>query len=127
VLQCRYCKKYYPEDHFGVALTTASKVYRRRKCRYCYRDTKHVLTDRIHEWIINYKVQRGCVKCKTTDHRILDLHHPDESKKSFTVAYFRRGLGFEQIKREVEKCEVLCANCHRILHWEKRNSKFDGA
>jgi hypothetical protein len=118
--QCKYCEKWYPETSFGVALTTASKVYRRRKCRFCYRDTKQILINRIHQWIIDYKVQRGCSNCGIIDPRVLDLHHSDESKKTFTVAYFRRALGFERIKREVEKCEVLCANCHRILHWEKR-------
>ena len=125
--QCKYCKKYYPEEYFGVSLTVGEKVYRRRKCRDCYRMTKQALNSKIHEWIINYKIQRGCGNRGIVDQRVLDLHHPEESEKKFTVAYFRRGLGFDQIRNEVKKCEVLCANCHRILHWEKRNSKFDGA
>lgn len=125
--QCKYCNKFYPEESFGVALTTEAKVFRRRKCRDCYRATKQILISRIHEWIISFKVQRGCGSCGIVDQRVLDLHHPDENKKNFTVAYFRRGLGFDKIMREVEKCEVLCANCHRILHWEKRKSKHHGA
>lgn len=120
--QCRYCNRWYPETSFGVAKTTPNKVFRRRKCRYCYRDTKQILINRIHQWIISYKVERGCGNCGTVDQRILDLHHTDEKKKSFTVGYFRRALGFERIKREVRKCEVLCANCHRILHYEKRHN-----
>lgn len=118
--QCKYCDKWYPANFFGVALTTPQKVYRRRKCRYCYRDTKQIYINKCYQWIINYKTKRGCGKCGIKDHRVLDLHHPDEKKKEFTVAYFRRQLGFDRIKREVKKCVVICANCHRVLHWEKR-------
>src|SRR5687768_10577066 len=120
--QCKYCSKWYPENLFGVALTTPQKVYRRRKCCYCYRNTKQDYINRCYQWIIEYKAQRGCGNCGIKDHRVLDLHHPYHVKKEFTVAYFRRALGFARIKKEVEKCEVLCSNCHRILHWTERNS-----
>jgi predicted HNH restriction endonuclease len=28
----------------------------------------------------------------------------------------------EKILLEISKCKVLCANCHRILHWKERNN-----
>lgn len=33
----------------------------------------------------------------------------------------RNGWGLERLKVEMEKCEVLCSNCHRKLHYEERN------
>ena|SRR3989344_4855880 len=117
--RCHYCSRWYPETYFGVAKTKATKVYYRRKCRYCYRETKQTRIRRTYQWVINYKTQRGCSKCGVTDPRVLDFHHRDENNKEFTVGYVRRSVGFERLKREIEKCEVLCANCHRILHYEE--------
>ena len=117
---CKYCKKAYPESAFGVAATTPTKVYRRLKCRFCYRDAKQKLIQRHHQWINTYKKQRGCGKCGVTDPRVLDFHHKNDKNKLFTVGGFRRAVGFERIKNEVQKCDVVCANCHRILHNEIR-------
>ncbi|MDP2655859.1 MAG: hypothetical protein Q8P17_05120 [bacterium] len=118
--KCVYCGILYPEDAFGVALTTPTKVYRRRKCRHCYRLTKQSLIQRYLKWINEYKIRSGCVRCKITDPRVLDFHHKKGEDKLFSVGGFRRAVGFDRIKKEVEKCEVVCANCHRILHDEMR-------
>ena len=46
----------------------------------------------------------------------LDLHHVDESKKLFGLSI--RGLtrSWERLKKEADKCVLLCANCHREIH-----------
>ena len=124
--QCKYCKGFYPEDAFGVALTTSTKVYRRRKCRDCYRTTKQVLIGRYFKWINQRKEEKGCKRCGVKDPRVLDFHHINGEDKLFGVGGFRRAVGFEQIQKEVEKCEVVCANCHRILHDEERADKKRG-
>ncbi len=124
---CKYCDKSYSESSFGVALTTATKVYRRRKCRHCYRLTKQKLIGKYHQWICDYKKRHGCGRCGIIDPRVLDFHHKNEQNKLFTLGGFRRAVGFERIKAEVEKCEVLCANYHRILHDENREKDVIGA
>jgi hypothetical protein len=118
--ECRYCKKSFPEDAFGVALTTPSKIFRRRKCRDCYRTTKLTLANKYLKWINQQKQAQGCKRCGAKDPRVLDFHHTDDKNKLFSIGTFRRAVGFEQIQKEVEKCEVVCANCHRILHDELR-------
>lgn len=118
--QCLYCHKWYPEDSFGVALTTKKRVYRRRKCCHCYRETKQNLIQGYHKWLNDYKAQKGCKRCGIADDRVLDFHHKDEEHKLFSIGGFRRSVGIERIKKEVMKCEVFCANCHRIHHAEKR-------
>jgi len=120
--QCRYCYKYYPENTFGVALTTVSKVYRRRKCRYCYQKTKRILIQRHYEWINSYKQERGCTRCGVTNPVVLDFHHKNETNKRFGIGGFRREVGFQKIQEEIEKCEVICANCHRIVHHEAKKN-----
>lgn len=46
----------------------------------------------------------------------LDLHHINESEKSFGLS--SRGLtrGWEKVKLELTKCVLVCANCHREIH-----------
>ena len=46
----------------------------------------------------------------------LDFHHIDESTKEFDLS--TRGLtrSWERIKKELEKCVLVCANCHREIH-----------
>jgi len=46
----------------------------------------------------------------------LQFHHKDPSKKSFGLSV--RGLtrSWEKIKEEIEKCLLLCANCHSEIH-----------
>ena len=121
--QCKYCGKFFPEDSFGVAVSKSDRVYRRRKCRDCYRITKQTLINRYFDWINKQKEERGCKRCGIKDPRVLDFHHRDEKEKLFSVGGFRRAVGFEQIQKEVQKCEVVCANCHRIVHDEQRKEK----
>ncbi len=56
---------------------------------------------------------------KGGEHRIicLDFHHTnsDEKEMSISVAV-HRGWGIKRIKEEIKKCQVVCANCHRIIH-----------
>lgn len=118
--QCLYCNRRYPESSFGVALTTKKKVFRRRKCCHCYRETKQTLIQKYYKWLNDYKIQRGCKRCGTIDGRVLDFHHKDEKNKLFSIGSFRRSVGIKRIKNEVKKCEIYCANCHRIHHAEMR-------
>jgi len=46
----------------------------------------------------------------------LDFHHIDEKSKSFGLS--QRGLtrSWERTRQELEKCVLVCANCHREIH-----------
>ena len=118
--QCRYCGDDYPETHFGVAATRPHKVYRRWKCRDCYRKTKQSLINRHYEWLAGLKASRGCRRCGIKDPRVLDFHHKDKQDKLFGISALRREIGFQKLVDEIEKCEVVCSNCHRILHDEEK-------
>ena len=121
---CRYCKKSYPETDFGVAKTTDTKVYRRQKCRYCYRKTKNILKATRRDLIETTKAEQGCLRCKIRDPRVLEFHHLDTTQKEFSIAdYYYSQYGVERLEQEIAKCVVICANCHRILHAEERNKQ----
>ena len=46
----------------------------------------------------------------------LDFHHRDPSQKELTLNGQSRSL--EALKPELDKCDLLCANCHREVHWQ---------
>lgn len=66
------------------------------------------------------KTERGCGNCGIKDFRVLDFHHRDPRKKSFCVSHTTKGE--KKTLEEIQKCEVLCANCHRIVEHEKRKN-----
>ena len=55
-----------------------------------------------------------CADCgEKYPYYVMDFHHVDPSKKNFTMnKHGNRGI--EVILAEIEKCIVLCANCHRM-------------
>ena len=62
-----------------------------------------------------YKTRSGCIICGESDVCCLDFHHIDPDEKSFMVSEYKN-YSLRNIKNEVSKCVVLCANCHRVLH-----------
>jgi hypothetical protein len=72
------------------------------------------------KWLSSLRVQ--CAKCGETDPIVLDFHHRDPSQKKFqligSLCYSRSR---ETILKEVAKCDVLCANCHRREEYRMRH------
>ena len=46
----------------------------------------------------------------------LEFHHIDPTKKEFSISQIRLCKMNEKIKKELDKCDLLCANCHREIH-----------
>jgi len=53
----------------------------------------------------------------------MDFHHEDPTTKEGNVHEFVSNGQFAKAYEEIKKCIVLCANCHRIHHWEDREQK----
>ncbi len=86
-----------------------------------YKESARRREREIQEFIQRQKVGLFCRRCGNSDIRVLDFHHFDSSTKEVNIAQIAyKGWGKERILQEIAKCEVLCSNCHRILHWEER-------
>ena len=46
----------------------------------------------------------------------LEFHHRDPSQKDFTFSGVKRTKMVENDRKELNKCDMLCANCHREVH-----------
>jgi 5-methylcytosine-specific restriction endonuclease McrA len=46
----------------------------------------------------------------------LEFHHPDPTKKDFSISADGSTRSWERTRNEVMKCVLLCSNCHREVH-----------
>jgi len=51
---------------------------------------------------------------------VYDFHHLDPTQKDFEISSFKRKKLTDRLKQELDKCAILCANCHRIRHAKER-------
>lgn len=65
-----------------------------------------------------------CKKCGWCGNQAaLQFHHINSAKKDFVIGNVAN-KSWDVIKRELEKCILLCANCHIITHSTKNEKKF---
>lgn len=74
-------------------------------------------------YILEYFQVHPCVDCGETDPLVLEFDHV-RGKKKATISYLvQADAGLQNLKEEIAKCEVRCANCHRrktakqLGHW----------
>lgn len=87
-----------------------------RKSRNYERVKSH--RQKVKEKAISYKGNH-CEKCGYDKCSwAFDFHHLDKNKKDFTLSSCLT-LSWDKIKKELDKCIMICANCHRELHYEE--------
>lgn len=75
------------------------------------------------EWIENYKKDKKCSMCGFNKHtEILQFHHIKKDKL-FSISQ-NKDKSLDTIKTEIEKCILLCPNCHLWLHHVLRKQKI---
>ena len=74
------------------------------------------------EWFKEYRKKLKCIKCGENHISCLEFHHKNPKNKEYNVSSITSGTyGIETIMKEIKKCDVLCANCHRKEHYKKDN------
>ena len=68
-------------------------------------------------WLVEYKKTLSCIRCIENHPATLTFHHKKSSEKSFEIGNaIGLGVSLKRLVAEIEKCEVLCANCHAKEH-----------
>ncbi len=67
------------------------------------------------------KAKATCVNCGENHPAALQFHHRDPSQKEFNISEFvtHQLGGMEKLKKEIEKCDIICANCHLKYHYSR--------
>ena len=63
--------------------------------------------------LVEIKQASGCVDCGENNHIVLDFDHVRDKKYNVS-RMIHDGFSWKAIMNEIKKCEVVCANCHRI-------------
>lgn len=93
--------------------TYGKSHYQRNKQKYLNQVSARRLRNRKHVRAI--KETGSCVDCGIRDWRVLDFDHLPGVEKCFEISdSIGRGLSLKKIDSEIAKCELVCANCHRI-------------
>ena len=111
---CKACHKKYAKQH-----------YKKNKKTYVARARKSIkeYKARNRELIIEYLLKNPCIVCGEKDIIVLDFDHRNPKEKSHNVSMMiNSGHSWETIQQEIEKCDVLCANCHRRKTAKQFNS-----
>jgi hypothetical protein len=112
---CPRCKtKKLLEDFYNRRNKFGGSVY----CKKC---TNNQIKERQTEYkkkCVDYK--GGCCSIKNCGYNkcltALEFHHLDPSKKDFSIGEKKQFCFDESIKKELDKCILVCSNHHREIH-----------
>lgn len=76
------------------------------------------------EQLLNDTNQTSCKHCNVSNAKCLTFHHRDRQEKKFEIPIGLHRYSYQTILSEARKCDVLCLNCHMILHSEERTSLY---
>lgn len=128
---CSRCNKEFPMESFlfknkstGLRISECPECNKKLK-RECYHrhfeknKTKINIRNKefreIRNEFLRQKKYTGCVICQEKDIGCLDFHHLGDKK--YNISSIFTNLSIKEIEEEIQKCIILCANCHRKLHY----------
>ena len=108
---CRPCRAAYKQEHYlANKKRYVAQAAARKKTLYLERTT----------YLIGYFADHPCVDCGESDPVVLEFDHLRD--KEFDIGHALPYRSWSSILAEIEKCDVVCRNCHR-----RRESRRMGA
>jgi hypothetical protein len=107
--ECKECFKPLVANHY-------------KKNRKAYDDRGIARRQASRNWILNYLSSKKCIDCDTSDIRVLEFDHTSDDKDYNVATLVSQGYGLATLEKEVAKCDVVCANCHKIRTDKQNNS-----
>lgn len=110
--KCIECYKSRGRDYYHKNRERQLQLAKNRKQKY---------TEERKEYLAEIK-NKPCMDCgKIYPPWVMDFDHRDAKLKIGSVSYlaFRKMLKFDKIREEIEKCDLVCANCHRERTYQR--------
>lgn len=110
---CKPCQSEYQREYYAAnPITSYESIYKSRKKRH------KALTAFLAEYLSTHH----CVDCGEDDILVLELDHVEDDKEFSIYHALKNTYSLERLQREIDKCEVRCANCHRKRTAEQQHS-----
>ena len=97
------------------------KWYAQKKKEQSRKSRKRAVK-RNRKYVEAHKIENPC-PCGETEPCCLSYHHENGDKTGNISDMVNRGYGINRIQKEIDKCIVLCLNCHAKLHSKERENK----
>jgi hypothetical protein len=107
---CRLCTTHHSRKHYK----NNKEIYVNRAHKrnvHIYKENRQLLYE--------YLTLHPCVDCGNNDPRVLEFDHVRGAKVDEVTRMVSNRASWNTIEREIAKCEVRCANCHRIKTSER--------
>lgn len=101
---CIKCRKEYNKNHY----IKNKELYKKRASKR---------TKELRLWFKEYKKELKCEICGDCRFYVLEFHHKDPTNKKESVSQLIRLSSKKYLLEEIDKCSVLCSNCHKELHY----------
>lgn len=128
--QCSKCKTVKSRTDYNIKKSTKDGLA--YHCKSCEKEAhrKHYQSNksdyisrakqRLRQNTILYKKWREgliCSICNETDWHCIELHHIDPTLKEFDIGGSTgHSINSPKFKKELSKCIIVCANCHKKIH-----------
>jgi hypothetical protein len=124
--KCFQCKKELKVDKFYKNKSTKDGYS--GICKNCQTENERKNNRLTKEWLNTLRT--SCEICGESRGWVLDFHHINQKDKTFEISYYAISgtSSFETKKKrileEVQKCIVVCANCHRDIHYHEQSGPY---
>lgn len=111
------------KEYFRRGCIDCEKVYWKENNKKNWQRGK-IRLQKLREEMVEY-LGGKCSICKMSFHTcVYDFHHKDPKTKKYNVSSMvgNYSSNRELIFKELDKCLLLCSNCHRNFHWGDSNS-----
>lgn len=109
---CVYCDKEF--DYYRESSSI------RQACYECIPDDKQHDASLKRRLVKEKAVREKGGKCqvcgKTFPSYVFDFHHINPDEKDFNIGNKHATVKWDIVKKEIDKCALVCSNCHRMIH-----------
>ena len=104
----------------GETIHAFRKKENRYRCRKCSVDNNNRRRKKVKQILVQ-EAGGLCVDCGLKfPIYVFDFDHRNPEEKSFTIAHNAHVISLEKMREEAAKCDLVCANCHRVRTHKQR-------